>query len=152
LSDQPTTDTTVAAPASMAEPRVEKPVAPNANEIVKAKEDYEAEAASYATDKNNDAEIEIRERESVLDLRERYADKAYQFVRSAVLGVIALVGADLFLKALFYGYGFVVPHSRHPSLSFTGIDSSIVIALISGVTVNVLAVFLIVIRNLFPKK
>jgi cation transport ATPase len=81
----------------------------------------------------------------LLDMRVEYARKAYRFVW---LWSVALI-VTLMLQG-----------SKNPTLKLWfleikaaefNLDSSVLIALISGVTVNIVAVFVVVIRNLFPQ-
>jgi hypothetical protein len=73
------------------------------------------------------------------DLRDKYASKAYGFVWlwSFILFLI------LILTGLKNFFGFEITFE---------LSDSVLIALISGVTINILAVFLAVMNNLFPKK
>lgn len=91
-------------------------------------------------------EMDLKERQHNLDLRIEYASKAYAFVKGSVAALFAVIAAVIFLDTLFNA---VVG----PALgikNFVALSDKVLIALISGVTVNVLAVFLVVVRNLFP--
>ncbi|WP_334018146.1 hypothetical protein [Burkholderia orbicola] len=91
-------------------------------------------------------EMDLKERQHTLDLRIEYASKAYAFVKGSVAALFSVIAAVIFLNTLFNA---VVG----PALGikdFVALSDKVLIALISGVTVNVLAVFLVVVRNLFP--
>lgn len=98
----------------------------------------------------NDVTLEDQERRQTIELRERYARKAYRFVCKSVYLLFLVVGADVFFRVMFHGYSLVIPSYRELPPAFSGLDSKVLIALISGVTVNVVAVFIVVMRNLFP--
>lgn len=94
----------------------------------------------------------IKERDHALQLRQTYADKGYRFVRGSVAMLFILLGAHLLFKAIFYAVYLATHKTERPEILFEGISSDVWLALISAVTVNILAVFLFVIRNLFPSK
>ena len=73
------------------------------------------------------------------ELRDTYAKKAYGFVKVWSMG--------LFILLLFSGLGEFSILGLKITFSLT---DSVLIALITGVTVNILAAFLTVINNLFP--
>lgn len=82
--------------------------------------------------------------EQLLDMRETYAKKAYRFVWlwSVTLIIILVLQGS---KAPEVKLWFI----QIKSSSFD-LDSKVLIALITGVTVNIVAVFIVVMRNLFP--
>ena len=85
----------------------------------------------------------IRNNKQDVKMRRRYASKAYNFV--------FLWSCFLFITIILSGYKDIKISS--PNLNITSkfeLNDSVLIALISGVTVNIVAVFVIVIRNLFP--
>jgi hypothetical protein len=91
-------------------------------------------------------DLENARTEQLLDMREVYARKAYRFVwlwSIALIVILVLQGAKY-------------PQFKIWSLEFKAadfsLDSKIVIALITGVTVNIVAVFIVVMRNLFPSE
>ena len=82
--------------------------------------------------------------EQLLDMRETYARKAYRFVWLWSLALVVIL---------------ILDGSKYPSLKIWFVqiepaefhlDSNVLIALITGVTVNIVAVFIVVMRNLFP--
>ncbi|MEG2273228.1 MAG: hypothetical protein RSC05_13255 [Acinetobacter sp.] len=84
--------------------------------------------------------------EQLIVMRETYASKAYRFVwlwSIALIVILVLQGSDAPSVKLF-------------SLQFNAhtfnLSDKVLIALISGVTVNIVAVFVVVIRNLFPSE
>ncbi|EOE6860019.1 hypothetical protein ACKS2O_002472 [Cronobacter dublinensis] len=82
--------------------------------------------------------------EQLLEMRETYAKKAYRFVWlwSVTLIVILVLQGS---KAPEVKIWFLQMKSADFNL-----DSKVLIALITGVTVNIVAVFIVVMRNLFP--
>lgn len=89
-------------------------------------------------------ELENERQEQLLDMREMYARKAYRFVwlwSVALIIILVLQGSDAPDVRIFF-LEFKA-HEFH-------LDNSVLIALISGVTVNIVAVFVVVMRNLFP--
>lgn len=82
--------------------------------------------------------------EQLIDMRETYARKAYRFVWlwSITLIVILILEGS---KAPEVSVWFLKIKSADFSL-----DPKVLIALITGVTVNIVAVFIVVMRNLFP--
>ncbi|HCR1035402.1 MULTISPECIES: p24 family protein [Enterobacter cloacae complex] len=82
--------------------------------------------------------------EQLIDMRETYARKAYRFVWlwSITLIVILILEGS---KAPEVSVWFIKIKSADFSL-----DPKVLIALITGVTVNIVAVFIVVMRNLFP--
>lgn len=82
--------------------------------------------------------------EQLLDMRETYAKKAYRFVWlwSVTLIVILVLQGS---KAPEVSVWFIKIKSANFEL-----DPKVLIALITGVTVNIVAVFIVVMRNLFP--
>ncbi|MYZ44182.1 hypothetical protein [Schauerella aestuarii] len=99
-----------------------------------------------------DVEIEVAERRHALGMRGDYADKAYKFAKLALTLLFATIGAQIFLKAVFFAFEQFLSliHPTHIFQRFDALESKVLIALISGVTLNVIAVFFIVVRNLFP--
>ncbi|MDF7648113.1 hypothetical protein PUG42_06075 [Erwiniaceae bacterium L1_54_3] len=91
-------------------------------------------------------DLENARTEQLLDMREVYARKAYRFVWLWSIALIVI----LILQGAKY------PHFKLWILEFKAadfsLDSKIVIALITGVTVNIVAVFIVVMRNLFPSE
>ncbi len=82
--------------------------------------------------------------EQLLSMREIYALKAHRFVwlwSVALIVILVLQGSDAPSVHIFF-FEFKA-HKFH-------LDNSVLIALISGVTVNIVAVFVVVMRNLFP--
>lgn len=114
---------------------------------------FEDEAEFYAdAARYSDGEMSNIERDQALRLRKVYADKGYRFVRGSVAMLFALLGAHLLLKAIFYATYIATPKDGRPDILFEGISSDVWLALITAVTVNILGVFLFVIKNLFPAK
>lgn len=108
-------------------------------ELTDVREDFELKETLIRLER---LEHELKERKSHLDLREKYAPKAYAFVTNSVNFLFAILLLTGFFNILFQGVGQVK--------NFQFLSDTVLVALISGVTVNVLAVFLAVIRNLFP--
>lgn len=79
-----------------------------------------------------------------MEMRSEYASKAYRFVWlwSIVLVVLLLISGS---KSPEINLLFIKIKASEFSL-----EKEVLIALISGVTVNIVAVFVVVIRNLFP--
>ncbi|MFM1365618.1 hypothetical protein WFP00_03360 [Yersinia enterocolitica] len=79
-----------------------------------------------------------------ISMRREYASKAYRFVwlwSIALIVILVLDGSKSpTVNILFF---------RFDAHEFS-LEPSVLIALISGVTVNIVAVFVVVIRNLFP--
>jgi hypothetical protein len=91
-----------------------------------------------------DKDLKNDMQEQLLDMRETYALKAYRFVwiwSVFLILVIILQGSKAPDVKLFF--------FEFKAHDFS-LDSKVVIALISGVTVNIVAVFVVVIKNLFP--
>ncbi|HCL5313117.1 TPA: hypothetical protein N2G38_005538 [Salmonella enterica] len=89
-------------------------------------------------------ELENERQEQLLDMRETYARKAYRFVwlwSVALIVILILQGSDAPNVHIFF-FEFKA-HEFH-------LDNPVLIALISGVTVNIVAVFVVVMRSLFP--
>ncbi|MCU5775086.1 hypothetical protein N5923_23490 [Erwiniaceae bacterium BAC15a-03b] len=91
-------------------------------------------------------DLENEGQEQFLTMREMYAKKAYRFVwlwSVALIVILVLQGAKY-------------PHLKLWVVEFKASDfnleSNVLIALISGVTVNIVAVFIVVMRNLFPSE
>lgn len=85
----------------------------------------------------------IKSQKQDVKMRRKYASKAYSFV--------FMWSCFLFLVVFFVGFGDVKIEANDFKLhSSFKISDTTLIALISGVTVNIVAVFVIVIRNLFP--
>ncbi|WP_042873411.1 hypothetical protein [Dickeya poaceiphila] len=86
----------------------------------------------------------VKLQQQQLDMRQAYALKAYRFVWLWSIALIVI----LLLQGSSY------PTFRLLFIQFDAhdfkLDKEIVIALISGVTINIVAVFVVVIRNLFP--
>ncbi|MDT3608030.1 hypothetical protein [Cronobacter dublinensis] len=82
--------------------------------------------------------------EQLLDMRETYAKKAYRFVwlwSVTLIVILVLQGSKApEVKVWFF----------HMKSADFNLDSKVLIALITGVTVNIVAVFIVVMRNLFP--
>ena len=82
--------------------------------------------------------------EQLLEMREMYAKKAYRFVwlwSITLIVILVLQGSKApEVKLWFF---------QIKSADFE-LDSKVLIALITGVTVNIVAVFIVVMRNLFP--
>lgn len=104
-------------------------------------------AASNSRIRDSEARImavKVKHHEQNLDMRAKYASKAYRFVwlwSVALIVIIILQGSSApTLKILFINFN---AHNFK-------LDNNVLIALISGVTVNIVAVFVVVIRNLFP--
>lgn len=91
-------------------------------------------------------DLEHARTEQLLDMREVYARKAYRFVW---LWSIALIVILILQGAKYPQLKIWVLEFRAVDFS---LDSKIVIALITGVTVNIVAVFIVVMRNLFPSE
>lgn len=82
--------------------------------------------------------------EQLIEMRETYARKAYRFVwlwSITLIIIIILQGS----KAPEVKFWFL----RMKASDFD-LDPKVLIALITGVTVNIVAVFIVVMRNLFP--
>ncbi|PYD38358.1 hypothetical protein CT690_15895 [Serratia plymuthica] len=93
---------------------------------------------------NKSRQLDHQLKEQRLTMREVYASKAYRFVwlwSIALIIIIFLQGS----KSPLIDFGFI----KFKPDSFE-LDPKVIIALISGVTVNIVAVFVVVIRNLFP--
>ncbi len=91
-------------------------------------------------------ELENELQEQLLDMRETYATKAYRFVwlwSIALIVIIVLQGSKSPSVHLFF--------FEFKATEFN-LDPKIIVALISGVTINIVAVFVVVIRNLFPSE
>lgn len=127
----------------------------------------EEETYEHETDQNAETLAEIKQAQALLDekqnkikrkllkgrvvlqkqdtlMRREYASKAYWFVwlwSIALIVIILLQGSTSpRIKILFIEF---YPHDFN-------LEPNVLIALISGVTVNIVAVFVVVIRNLFP--
>ncbi|MGM3192923.1 hypothetical protein ACS25B_18725 [Dickeya dadantii subsp. dieffenbachiae] len=86
----------------------------------------------------------VKLQQQQLDMRQTYASKAYRFVW---LWSIALIVILLLQGSSYPSFKFLfIQFNAHDFK----LDKEIVIALISGVTINIVAVFVVVIRNLFP--
>lgn len=141
----------------------EEPVADSSSdEMVKEeKEDYEAQAApdpeSLAEIKKaaalSDAKFsklkrkllkgQVRRQQQNNKMRKIYASKAYKFVW--------LWSIFFFVILLLSGYKDLTIEGLNFKLtSKFELSEPVLIALITGVTVNIVAVFIIVMRNLFP--
>ncbi|ATM85086.1 hypothetical protein [Yersinia frederiksenii] len=82
--------------------------------------------------------------EQLLEMRETYARKAYRFVwlwSVALIVILILQGAK---------YPVIKLWALEIRAFDFDLDPKVLIALISGVTVNIVAVFVVVMRNLFP--
>jgi hypothetical protein len=91
-------------------------------------------------------ELENARQEQLLDMREMYARKAYRFVwlwSVALIVILILQGAK---------YPQLKLWALELKAADFSLDPKIVIALITGVTVNIVAVFIVVMRNLFPSE
>ena len=90
--------------------------------------------------------LENDRKEQFIEMRETYASKAYHFVWLWSIALISIIILD----------GSKVPTLKIWFLEIDAhdfkLDPKIMIALISGVTVNIVAVFIVVIRNLFPSE
>lgn len=141
----------------------EKPVIDSSSDemVQEEQEDYEAQAAS---DPESLAEIkkaaalsdakfsklkrkllkgQVRRQQQNNKMRKIYASKAYKFVW--------LWSVFFFVILLLSGYqDLIVETSSFRLTSKFSLGDSVLIALITGVTVNIVAVFIIVMRNLFP--
>ena len=85
----------------------------------------------------------IKNQKQDVKMRRKYASKAYGFV--------FMWSCFLFLVVFAVGYGDLqLQFEDFKWNSHFKINDTVLIALISGVTVNIVAVFVIVIRNLFP--
>lgn len=85
----------------------------------------------------------IKNKKQDVKMRRKYASKAYGFV--------FMWSCFLFLIVFAVGYGDLqLQFKDFKWNSHFKINDTVLIALISGVTVNIVAVFVIVIRNLFP--
>lgn len=91
-------------------------------------------------------DLENARQEQLLDMREVYARKAYRFVW---LWSIALIVILILQGAKYPQFKFWVIEFKAADFD---LDSKVVIALITGVTVNIVAVFIVVMRNLFPSE
>ncbi|HCB9205888.1 Uncharacterised protein [Klebsiella variicola] len=82
--------------------------------------------------------------EQLLEMRETYAKKAYRFVWlwSITLIVILILQGSTAPVVKFWFFEMRAANFN--------LDSKVLIALITGVTVNIVAVFIVVMRNLFP--
>lgn len=104
------------------------------------------EALTKAVEKidTRSSELKNDHLEQLLDMRETYAKKAYRFVWlwSVTLIVILVLQGSTSPQVKIWFF-------EMKSSSFE-LDTKIVIALITGVTVNIVAVFIVVMRNLFP--
>ncbi|MEI7202530.1 hypothetical protein WCT67_20665 [Pectobacterium parvum] len=88
----------------------------------------------------------VKLQQQQLDMRKTYASKAYRFVwmwSIALIVILILQGSSYPTLKIF----FITLEAHNFNL-----DNSVIIALISGVTVNIVAVFVVVIRNLFPSE
>lgn len=104
------------------------------------------ESLTNAVEKIDTRSSELRNDhlEQLLDMRETYAKKAYRFVwlwSVTLIIILVLQGSKSPQVKIWF---FEIQSS-----SFE-LDTKIVIALITGVTVNIVAVFIVVMRNLFP--
>ncbi|EBS2694798.1 hypothetical protein ZQ65_15210 [Salmonella enterica subsp. enterica serovar Newport] len=89
-------------------------------------------------------ELENDRQEQLLDMRETYARKAYRFVwlwSVALIIILILQGSNAPDVHIFF-----LEFKAHDF----DLSDKVLITLISGVTVNIVAVFVVVIRNLFP--
>ncbi|WP_420225751.1 hypothetical protein [Pigmentiphaga litoralis] len=137
----------ITAPASVKD---EGALAPS-EEKLKAAEGEKNFYASPVQTRAEDEDIDRVERQHILDLRSAYAERAYRFVGWSVVGLFAVICLDLLLRANLHLIGLLFStFSSKALVPFQGLDKTVVIALISGVTVNVVTVFLVVVRNLFP--
>ena len=103
---------------------------------IKANLGPEASSDSLAVDEAKDLEIkrltlENQNLEQNIDLRRRWANKAFYFTASIIVGVFAIVSID----AVFEGFE---------------VHESVLIALITGVAVESIGITAIVARYLFP--
>jgi len=82
--------------------------------------------------------------EQLIEMRETYARKAYRFVwlwSVTLIVILVLQGSKSPEVKLWF---------LHIKSAEFNLDSKVLIALITGVTVNIVAVFIVVMRNLFP--
>lgn len=89
-------------------------------------------------------ELENQLKEQHIKMRSKYASKAYRFVWLWSIALIVIL--------LLEGLKTPIIKIWHWDINIPAfdLDPKILIALISGVTVNIVAVFVVVIRNLFP--
>ncbi|PKA32490.1 hypothetical protein CWR41_22720 [Cedecea lapagei] len=104
------------------------------------------EALTKAVEKidTRSSELKNDHLEQLIEMRETYARKAYRFVwlwSITLIIIIILQGS----KAPEVKFWFI----KMKALDFD-LDPKVLIALITGVTVNIVAVFIVVMRNLFP--
>lgn len=89
-------------------------------------------------------QVTIQARKNHEELRLKYAPKALELVYTwTIILTITLMLCGIF-NVLFKGILGIK--------DFQFLSDKVIIALISGTSVNVIAVFLVVIRNLFPSK
>ncbi|WP_421589406.1 hypothetical protein [Rahnella aceris] len=88
----------------------------------------------------------VKLQQQQLDMRKTYASKAYRFVWmwSIALIIILILQGSSSPTVKFFFISFDAHNFK--------LDNKVIIALISGVTVNIVAVFVVVIRNLFPSE
>ena len=83
--------------------------------------------------------IELRDANSNIKLRRKYARKAHEFAK-----------ASLSIWIITIGYQAIIDTATGGKIK--PLDDSVLIAITTGCTVNVLAAFLAVVQGLFPRK
>lgn len=126
---------------------------PTQKERDDAKPDAKGEEDAYARDaKFSDEQMTSIERGHALELRKKYAEKGYSFVKMSVILLFVLLGVELGFRIGFHWWGLSSGAWPIGPAPFAGFDKEIWLTLIGAVTVNILGVFLFVIKNLFPPK
>jgi hypothetical protein len=82
-------------------------------------------------------DAELRNANSNIKLRKRYAKKAY-----------SLAGGSIAFWIITVGFQAIT----HLATDKSALDASVLIAITTGCTINVLAAFLAVVKGLFPAK
>lgn len=103
------------------------------------------EASERAYFQRRERELRLRRRAQDLRQRDQFATSIFQLVVVWLLAVFALI--------VFDGLGGVQGFgaARYFRIKFN-ISDQVIIALVSGTTVNIIAIFVIVVRNLFPRR
>ncbi|MBI0275646.1 hypothetical protein I6H07_07315 [Hafnia alvei] len=124
----------------------ENETTPEGNDIANLKLGQASTARRMLELKAKLLEGEIDLQKQQIEMRSMYASKAYRFVwlwSIALIVILILEGSQAPTLKIFF-----IEFNAHEFK----LESNVIIALISGVTVNIVAVFVVVIRNLFPSE
>ena len=120
---------------------------PDADAISEIKVAIAVQARLQEETKSRLLKLKVKREKQEITLRKKFADKAYGFVWFWSIAVLFLIFLSSSKSTKIEIFGLITIEPARFELS-----ENVSIALITGVTVNILAVFLAVMRNLFPNK